>query len=227
MKKIAIYGAGGLGTEVACLIDHINRAVPTWDLIGFFDDWHAKGTKISCYGEVLGGNTELNNWADELAVVVAIGNPKNLKTIVDSINNSNVYFPNIIYPFDVVFHDARNFSIGMGNIITPYCLFSCNVNIGNFNFFNIYTGVGHDVNIGSFNSFMPNVKISGNTNIGNGNFFGVNSASLQKLNIGDNIMLGAGSILHTNPESGLSYMGNPATEFRKHFKQQYRLNKLK
>ncbi|MDR1459358.1 MAG: serine acetyltransferase, partial [Bacteroidales bacterium] len=44
MKDIAIYGAGGLGREIACLIRHINENEPTWNLIGFFDDGKAKGS---------------------------------------------------------------------------------------------------------------------------------------------------------------------------------------
>ncbi|MBQ1739289.1 MAG: transferase, partial [Clostridiales bacterium] len=36
--KIAIYGAGGFGKEVACLIKRINDNGGDWELIGFFDD---------------------------------------------------------------------------------------------------------------------------------------------------------------------------------------------
>jgi len=32
MKDIAIYGAGGFGREVACLINKINEVNPTWNL---------------------------------------------------------------------------------------------------------------------------------------------------------------------------------------------------
>ena len=38
MKDIAIFGAGGFGREVACLIKRINEKEPTWRFIGFFDD---------------------------------------------------------------------------------------------------------------------------------------------------------------------------------------------
>ena len=38
MKDIAIYGAGGFGREVACLIKRINEKAPTWNFIGFFDN---------------------------------------------------------------------------------------------------------------------------------------------------------------------------------------------
>lgn len=38
MKKIAIYGAGGFGREVAFLIDDINKVNPQYEFIGYFDD---------------------------------------------------------------------------------------------------------------------------------------------------------------------------------------------
>ena len=38
MNDIAIYGAGGFGCEVACLIKRINEKEPTWNFIGFFYD---------------------------------------------------------------------------------------------------------------------------------------------------------------------------------------------
>ena len=40
MKDIAIYGAGGFGREIACLIQMINKSEkkPKWNIVGFFDD---------------------------------------------------------------------------------------------------------------------------------------------------------------------------------------------
>lgn len=42
MKDIAIFGAGGFGREVACLIRSINECIDVdeerWNFIGFFDD---------------------------------------------------------------------------------------------------------------------------------------------------------------------------------------------
>lgn len=38
MKKIAIFGAGGFGREVAFLIEDINKKNYQWEILGFFDD---------------------------------------------------------------------------------------------------------------------------------------------------------------------------------------------
>jgi sugar O-acyltransferase (sialic acid O-acetyltransferase NeuD family) len=209
MKKIAIYGAGGFGREVACLIRIINDKNPEWDLIGFFDDGIEKGFKNE-YGEVLGGISEVNNYPDELAIAIAIANPKIVEKIVKKIISPHIYYPNIISP-DVIFLDKDNVSIGKGNIISLGCIISCNVTIGDFNIFNWAITIGHDVSVQNFNAFMPEVKISGEVIIGNKNFFGVNSTVLQQLQIGNDTVIGANSLVLRKTKDGMTYVGNPAS----------------
>ncbi len=209
MTKIAIYGAGGFGREVFCLIKDINAISPKWEVIGFFDDGKSKGELVGHYGSVLGGMTELNGWHESLAVVIAIGSTQSLKKIVADINNPLVYFPNIIYP-GIKFADESSVSMGKGNIIQRASFFSCDVKIGDFNVFNGSAVLGHDVVMGSFNILMPAVRISGGTTIGNSNFFGVSSIVLQGKTIGNGVTLSAGSVLMRNPKDGKLYIGNPA-----------------
>ncbi len=209
MKDIAIYGAGGLGREVACLIRIINEKTPQWNLIGFFDDnAKLKGTRNE-YGEVIGGIEELNNYTQPLAIAIAIGSPKIVAKIVSNIHNTNVEFPNIISP-DTIYLDKNNVSIGQGNIICTGCLLSCHVRIGNFNILNGFILVGHDSVIGDYNSFMPNTKISGEVKIGYCNFFGVSSIVLQQITIGNDTVVGANSLILRNTKDGMTYIGSPA-----------------
>ena len=209
MKQIAIYGAGGFGREVACLLRKINEVEPTWELVGFFDDGKEKELEVSHFGRVLGGIDELNSWPAELAIVLTIGNPKAVRTIVSKIVNPNIQFPNIIAP-TVYFADKETFKIGKGNIIQKHCSFSCDVSIGDFNVMDGADVFGHDDVVGSFNVFMPAMLISGEVTIGDGNFFGVGSIILQQIKIGNDVRLGAGSVLMTRPKDGILYMGNPA-----------------
>lgn len=216
MKDIAIFGAGGFGREVACLIKIINESFeePRWNFVGFFDDGVESGTAISHFGTCLGGMNELNRWSTPIDVCVAIGNGNIVEKVVNRINNQMVDFPNVVHP-NVVFVDNEGFTIGKGNIIQGGCSFSTDTKIGNFNVMNSDVPLGHDVVIGDFNTFMPAVRISGEVNIGNCNFFGVNSVVLQQLKIKNNIKLAAGSVLMTKPKEGFLYMGVPAkkTEF--------------
>lgn len=214
MKDIAIFGAGGFGREVACLINLINKGEPTWNLIGFFDDDpNLKGTRNE-YGEVLGGKDVLNQWEKPLDVAIAIGSPAVLKKIADGISNPLVDFPNLIAP-TTQFLDGNNVRIGRGNIICSNCLISCNVTIGDFNILNGFVPVGHDAEIGSYNVVMPSVNISGGVKMGDENFLGVQSVVLQYFKIGNHVRLGANSVLMRNAKDNVLYMGNPAkkTEF--------------
>lgn len=215
MKDIAIYGAGGFGREVACLINRINEKESAWNLIGFFDDNPTKkGKMVSHFGLCLGGIDILNEYSNDLAVVMAMGNSTIVQKVVSKILNKNVWFPNLIHPNFTV-SDPETLSIGRGNIIQGGCTATCDVTIGDFNVLNGSICLGHDVKVGSYNTFMPAVRISGEVHIGEGNFFGVGSIVLQQLTVGDHVRLGAGSVLMTKPKSGHLYIGVPArkTEF--------------
>ncbi|MCK9414424.1 MAG: hypothetical protein M0Q53_19135 [Prolixibacteraceae bacterium] len=209
MQDIAIYGAGGFGKEVACILNKINEKEPVWNLLGFFDDGVKEGTQISRFGKVLGNRATLNNWPDALSVVFAIGTPKILQLLTDKITNPNIDFPNIYHP-DVFFADPESFAAGKGNLVTRGCSFSCDVSISNFNQFNSISALAHDVKVGSYNVFMPLTRISGEVSVGDANFFGIGAVVLQQLKIGNNTRIGAGSLVMTKTKDGCLYMGNPA-----------------
>ena len=211
-KDIAIYGAGGLGREIACLIRRINQKEPVWNFIGFFDDGKNKAHKCD-YGDILGNIDDLNLWPEPLAIAIAVGNPLAKKKIVENITNSKIHFPNIIAP-DLIYLDESRVVLGRGNIICSQCLFSCNLVVGDFNLFNGYIAVGHDTHIGSFNVFMPSVNISGEVKIGNNNFMGVSSVVLQQIEIGNSVRVGAGSVIIRKTQDNNLYIGNPAIKMK-------------
>lgn len=208
MKELAIYGFGGFGREVACLIKQINDLKPTWSLIGFFDDGYSKGVS-NRYGRVLGGLDELNGWHSELNVILAMATPGHLKKVAENINNPLISFPNIIAP-NVNIFDHNAFKIGQGNLIFLGCRLSCDVEIGDFNLFNGAVSLGHDVKLGNYNVLGPSVRVSGDCMVGNENFFGVNSVVLQGNKIGNNTRIGAGAVVMRSTKDEYLYVGNPA-----------------
>ena len=212
-KKIAIYGAGGFGREVAGAIHRINNSGnEQWEIVGFYDDNKPIGADISHYGKILGGMKELNAIEEPLALTIAVGNPASRKRIYESITNSNISFPNIIAPsFKIL--DPLTFKIGRGNIIQDSCSVTCDVSIGDFNVLNGSDILGHDDVIGDFNVLMPGVHLSGEVTVGQCNLFGVDSVVLQQVNIGSNVTLGAGSVLMTKPKDDHTYIGVPARKF--------------
>lgn len=214
MKDIAIYGAGGLGREVACLVNSINKeTVPTWNLIGFFDDGKEKGTEVSHFGKVLGGFHEINEWPTKLNLILCFGAPRTLAKVSSSISNPNIVFPNIIAP-DFKMADESTFCLGQGNIITGQCAVTTSVIIGNFNLFNGSVVLGHDVKIGNCNVFMPATRISGEVTIANECLFGAGCFVKQQLYIPDRVTLSPLSPLLTKPKADSLYMGNPAKRIK-------------
>ncbi len=208
MKPIIIYGAGGFGKEIACLINEINEIEPKWEIQGFLDDGLPVGTEIK-YGKVLGGIDFINQYETEIAVVFSIANALILEKVVSKITNTKVYFPNIISP-GVKFYDSPSFNIGRGNVISNGCRFSCDVLVGDFNLFNGFVAVGHDVTLGNFNIFSPSSRLSGGVQVGHKNFFGVNSIVLQGITIGNETKIGVMSVLMKDTKDGYLYFGNPA-----------------
>lgn len=211
MRDLAIYGAGGFGKEVACLIKRINEVKPRWKLLGFFDDGKPVGYDCG-YGQVIGDIHSLNVWGKPIDIAVAIGNSQALYKVVHKIDNQRVYFPNIIAP-DCNFFDKESVVMGKGNIISFGSSISCHVTFGNFNILNVGVIIGHDVRIGNYNALMSSACVSGFVEIGNLNYFGLQSAVLQQIRIGNEIVLGANSVLIRRPVSGKCYIGNPAKIF--------------
>ena len=208
MKDIAIYGAGGYGREIACLINQINLVQPEWNLIGFIDDGVAPGF-TNKYGRVLGNIDYLNSYNQNLSVVIAIATPEHIKNIVNKIQNPLIEFPNIIAPNVNVF-DKDAFTIGKGNIVFFGSRISCDVKMGNFNLLNGLVSIGHDAQIGDFNVLQPSARISGGSSVGNENFFGVQSVVLQGIKIGNNTRIGANSVIMRHTKDNNLYFGNPA-----------------
>jgi sugar O-acyltransferase (sialic acid O-acetyltransferase NeuD family) len=212
MNKLVIYGAGGFGREIACLINSINTVKNQWDLIGFIDDGLPEGHS-NRFGKVIGNLETLNNYHEKIAVAISIATPEIIKKLTDAITNPNVWYPNLIAP-DVKFHDAASFSSGAGNIIFFSCRISCDVKIGSFNLMNSLASLGHDVVIGDRNVLNPAVRISGDCRVGNDNFLGVHSIILQGISIGDNTRIGAASVVLRKTKNDSLYYGNPARRIK-------------
>jgi sugar O-acyltransferase (sialic acid O-acetyltransferase NeuD family) len=212
MKSIVVYGAGGFGREIACLINSINQVKKQWKLIGFIDDGIPVGHS-NRFGKIVGNLDTLNNYPGKIAVAISVAAPEILKKLTTGIINPNVWYPNLIAP-DVKFHDYGSFSLGAGNIIFFSCRISCDVKIGNFNIMNSLVSLGHDVTIGDRNVLNPVVRISGDCKVGNDNFFGIQSIILQGLSIGNNTRIGASSVIMRNTKDDSLYFGNPAKKIK-------------
>jgi len=211
-KKIAIFGSGGFGLEVATLIEHINAVNREWDLIGFFDD-DPKSSIVNGH-KVLGGINELNRWGSLLNLVLALGMPKTRKNVKEKIVNEKVIFPVLIHP-SVIMGSKGLIAIGDGSIICAGNILTTNIKIGKQVILNLACTVGHECEIGDFSSFMPACNISGEVKVGKENFWGTGAKVINRKIIGDNVIVGAGSVIIDDLPDDVTVVGVPAKVIKK------------
>jgi sugar O-acyltransferase (sialic acid O-acetyltransferase NeuD family) len=211
-KKIAIFGAGGFGLEVATLIEHINAINCEWDFIGFFDD-NPKSKIINGY-KVLGGLDALNRWDSELYLALALGIPSTKRHVYKNTINKNILYPILIHP-SVIMGCNELITIGEGSIICAGNILTTNIKIGKFVILNLSCTVGHESEIGEFSSFMPACNISGEVNIGNENFWGTGAKVINRKIIGNNVIIGAGAVIIDDIPDDVTVGGVPAKVIKK------------
>ncbi|MBD3905463.1 acetyltransferase [Chryseobacterium sp. Ch-15] len=213
MKKIAILGAGGFGREVKTIIDAINKVNPTYDFIGFFDDGIEKGSLVNNYN-VLGGISDINQYDEDLSIVICIADPKIKKKVISKINNSHIDFPSIIHPKASITDEFV--TIGKGCIICEGTIITCNIEIKDFIILNLMCTVGHDTVIEDYCSFMPSVNISGEVKIEQGVYVGTGAKIINLLDIGENTIVGAGAVVSKSLPANCTAVGIPAKPIKFH-----------
>jgi sugar O-acyltransferase (sialic acid O-acetyltransferase NeuD family) len=206
-KKIAIYGAGGLGREVAWMLREM-KSRDSFEVLGFFDDGKSKNSVVDGM-PVLGGLSEINASDGSFQIVLAISDPSTKRRLVQSITNSKVEFPVIIHPTCQP-GDATTNRFGKGTILTAGVILTTGITLGDFVLVNLSTTIGHDVRIGSFSTVMPGCSISGNVVLGENTLMGTGARTLQNISVGKNSVIGAGALVTKNFEDGVKLLGVPA-----------------
>ncbi len=212
-NKIAIVGAGGFGREVKTIIEAINNLSNVYDFIGFYDDNTDESLNISTI-PILGDISTLNQVTEELAVVVAIGNPNVKKNVLERIVNPKIHFPTLIHPQAMILD--KSVEIGKGCIICAGTIITCNITIRDFVILNLSCTVGHDTVIQDFSSFMPSVNISGEVLIKESVYVGTGAKIINQLEIGENTIIGAGAVVSKNLPANCTAVGIPAKPIKFH-----------
>lgn len=141
------------------------------------------------------------------AVLVAIGDPKIRKKVVDGLdmwrNKGWHYFSLACLDFGPVF-------TGEGAIICPGTQITVNVRIEEHVIINLNCTVGHDSTIGRFTTLSPGVHVSGNVTIGEGCYIGSGAVIREGVRICDGVTIGAGAVVVKNINEAGTYIGVPA-----------------
>ena len=213
MKKIAIIGAGGFGREVKMLIDQINAVSQKYTFIGYYDDGKEKGTLINDF-PVLGKVSDLNAVSEEIAIVLALGNPVYKKNVVSLIDNSNVTFETLIHPNVLIGND--DVSIGKGTVICAGNIITCNISIKDYVTLNLACTIGHDTILEDFVSLMPGVNVSGEVVLEEAVYVGTGAKIINQVSVGKNTTIGAGAVVSKSLPENCTAVGIPAKPIKFH-----------
>lgn len=209
-KKLCIFGAGGFGKEVlACFLDA--NKIPIQKLcdhvVFMVDDNFYQPGKI--LGVEVIPRSSFN--PSFYRVVVAVGDPKTRKHIVETVLPKNTEYQTLIHPSATV---SPWVEIGEGSIVTAGTILTCNIQLGKHTHINLNSTIGHDCNIGDYFTTAPAVNISGGCNFNECVYIGTNAAVRDKINICESVTIGMGSVVINNIEESGIYAGIPAKKIR-------------
>ncbi len=209
-SDIIVVGTGGIGREVAVLIEAVNRAAaaPPWRLLGYADaDPRRAGERLGAH-EVLGGDDYVLGIGREVAVVVAIGWPGLLAAAHRRYDDAaHVTRPSLRHPTAVLDGDVR---LGPGVVVAAGAVLTTDIAVGAHSILNLQVTVGHDAVIGEDCVLGPGVHVSGGVNIGDRCLLGSGAVILQGVTIGADAVVGAGAVVTRDVAAGATVTGVPA-----------------
>jgi sugar O-acyltransferase (sialic acid O-acetyltransferase NeuD family) len=210
-KRIAIYGAGAFGREVAWLIQACNQISDSYKTDCFIDDnpdiFDKKINEIPVrsFKSVCESNASIH-------LVNAIANSHARQTVTQKAIDKGFSFETLIYPN---VERSTWVEIGQGSIICAGSIITTNIVLGEQVHINVDCTICHDSILGDFTTLAPGVHVSGWVHIGKRVFIGtgatiVNGTEDNPLIIGDDVVIGAGACVTNSLPSRTKVAGVPA-----------------
>jgi sugar O-acyltransferase (sialic acid O-acetyltransferase NeuD family) len=206
-KKIAIYGAGGFGRELAWLAESCEEA---YDVVCFVDDDPAKIEK-KINGLPVLDMANLKHKFSGIGMAVAIGSSSTRQAVIERLEAAGFHSEDLIHCRT---EKSGWIEIERGAVICAGCILTTNIKIGKQVQINLDCTIGHDVILGDYTTLAPGVHVSGWVHFGKRVYVGtgvvfINGTEQSPLIIGDDVVIGAGSCVTQSIRNG-TWGGVPA-----------------
>ena len=218
-KKIAVYGAGGFGREVAWLAESSvidgkgdGKGV---EVVCFIDDDESICGSILNDIEVLSLSDAKKKYPDA-SVVSGIGVPSIRELTMVKARSAGFGFVSLVHSRTEM---SQWIEMGEGTVICAGNILTTNIKLGKHVQINLDCTIGHDVMMDDYATLAPGVHISGCVHIGKRAYIGTgavisNGTQDKPLVIGDDVIVGAGACVTKSISYG-TWGGVPARLLQK------------
>ena len=208
MKKLIIIGAGDFGREVSWVVERINAAAPTWELLGFVDDTPDKqGAVVDGY-PVLGPASALDAITEETWVVCSIGTGRTRRRVMEEVlRNPSLKAATLIDPSAIV---GRNARVGAGCVVCAGTVLAISSQLADHVIVNLNCTIGHDTALEPYCTVHPGSNLSGKVHVGACTDIGTGTKVIQGKIICPGCVLGAGAVVVKDITEPGTYVGVPA-----------------
>ena len=198
--KVCLLGSGNLTKEIVTFFDN-NKFDCCMDLV----------PKTNSVYNI--PNIPISKFKNNFDVgILSVQDPKIKKKIVEGDLRGNSNYQTIIHDTCLVSKQQTN--IGVGCVIAPNSLISCNVTISNYVTIDRGCQIGHDSSIGEFSTLAPDVTVSGNVKIGKNAYVGSKTSFKDNITVCDDVIVGMGSVVINDINEPGTYVGVPVKKIK-------------
>jgi sugar O-acyltransferase (sialic acid O-acetyltransferase NeuD family) len=209
VRQLVIFGCGGHGREVADIVDAVNSASPTWELLGFADDKPGDEDieRLCRSGRQLLSASEFEELGAGTEFVVGIGSGAIRRSVDERLTQRQWIPTTLVHPSATLGSDV---TLGQGAVLFAGAHITTNVKIGRHVHVGRNSSIGHDCELGDFVTLNPLVAVSGSVTLGDEVMMGTHSSILQNLSMGARSVAGAGSCVVRDVIEDVVVKGVPA-----------------
>lgn len=204
-RPVLIYGAGGFGRELVSWLR--NDTVAGLEPVAFIDDAQAVVADESITGLPVGPLEEMAARYGQAGVILALGSGKSRQAAATRAASCGLKIETFIHSSVIV---GERVKIGLGSLIMPGTVLTCDIDIGQLVVINCSCNVGHDVKIGDYATLLGNNSLNGNVQIGEFAVIGSRSTIHPGKTVGARSTVGIGSVVLRSVRDNATVFGVPA-----------------
>jgi sugar O-acyltransferase (sialic acid O-acetyltransferase NeuD family) len=204
MRDLLILGTGVHALEMVEIIERVNRAAATWNLIGLI-------------------TADENQIGQSLNQALVVGTPGDLSLYPKAVlapswadlqSMGDLPLDRVVSLIDPTSFVSRTAIIGHGCVIYPHCFVGLRARLDDFVFCMAGSIINHDDIIGCRTAVTSGAQLAGSVTVEPDCYLGQACTIRQCLTIGHHSVIGMGAVVVKNVEPHSVMVGNPARKLR-------------